>query len=166
MTDAEAQLLQNLFSAAWSLPTQVAAGALQVIGYFVWSRTYHRRVDPALRDWAGRCLGAPVVWVRRHTHEYDTPFELAFLGMNRYARWTWGIQNPARRTFLRDATAYALGVLCVNGIAGTWPVAALLYLALSVHALSYVVFFPACVLNIALYSVFFSGLHEVDGMRS
>lgn len=162
MTDAECALMNGLVTAGWPLAWQIAFGVALLAGYFAWSRIYFRAVDPGLRAWLGRRLGARVVWVQRHGAEYPTPFELT---RAQYRRWSWGIEPEAQRTFGRDGAAAVLCILCVNVLGGLWIPAAFLFVFLGLKAISYVVFLPACVGVIGIYSAFWSGKHEVDGMR-
>jgi VIT1/CCC1 family predicted Fe2+/Mn2+ transporter len=164
MTDLEREFLQNLITAAWPLPMQMAFGAGLVAVYWAWSRFYYAVIDPALRNVVGGVLGAKVVWVPRHSAEYETPLELGF-PRNRYHRWTWGIAVPARRTVRNDLAASLLSLLFVTLIGGLWPIAVFLFVFLQLKALSYVVFLPVCLAVIAIYSLFWAGRHEVAGMR-
>ena len=164
MTDLERELLHNLVTAAWPLPVQIAFGAGLLAVYWAWSRFYYAVIDPALRNVVSGVLGARVVWVARHSAEYETPLELGF-AHNRYHRWTWGIQGEDRRTAGRDAAALLLSFLFVTLLGGLWPIAVFLFVFLQLKALSYVVFLPVCVAVIVIYSLFWAGRHEVAGMR-
>lgn len=164
MTDLEREFFARLITAAWPLPMQIAFGVAMIAGYWIWSRLYYTAIDTALRRVAGGVLGARVVWVLRHSAEYQTPFELG-LNHNRYFRWTWGIAQPERRTLGRDAAAWLLSFLIVTLLGGLWPVAVFLVVFLVWKALSYVVFLPVCLAVIAIYSLFWAGRHQVAGMR-
>jgi hypothetical protein len=164
MTELEREFLHNLITAAWPLEMQIAFGVGLVAIYWAWSRFYYAVLDPALRNVLSGMLGARVVWVARHSAEYQSPLELG-LPHNRYHRWTWGIQAEAKRTAGRDLAALLLSFLFVTLLGGLWPVAAFLFVFLQLKALSYVVFLPVCVAVIALYSIFWAGRHEVAGMR-
>ena len=153
----------RLTEAGLPLAAQVALGVGLVAGYWVWSRAYYRLLDPALRGAVGRMLGVPIAWVLRHDASYETPFEMV---RTPYRRWTWGIPDVTRRTFLRDGAVAFLSLLLVNVLAGVWPAALFLYLFLGPQLLSYVVFLPACLAVIGIYSTFWSGRYEVPGMRS
>jgi VIT1/CCC1 family predicted Fe2+/Mn2+ transporter len=164
MTDLEREFLRDLITAAWPLPVQIGFGAGLLIVYWAWSRLYYAAVDPALRRWLGGALGARVVWVARHGREYDSPLELE-PRRYRFHNWTWGIADEANRTVRRDAAALLLSILVVTVIGGMWPVAVFLFVFLQLQALSYVVFLPVCLAVIAIYSIFWSGRHQVAGMR-
>jgi hypothetical protein len=162
MTDAEQELVRSLTRGAWPLGWQAVLAVVAVAGYWLWSRAYYRVVDPGMRRRVGRALGAAVVWVPRHTAEYQTPIESGF---TRGRRWTWGIAAERERTATRDAAALALCVLVVNLAAGLWPVAVTLYLTLWRYPLSALLLIPVLTAVIAIYSVFWTGRYEVRGMR-
>ncbi|HEX6289554.1 MAG TPA: hypothetical protein VFZ66_10205 [Herpetosiphonaceae bacterium] len=162
MTDAERQFFEQLITAAWPLSWQAAFAIAAVVGYFAWSRLYFRVVDPIVRARVGSALGTRILWVPRHSASYQTAFESGF---DRYHYWSWGIEAESERTFLRDGAVALLSFLCVNILAGCWPVAVFLLVALGLEALSYVVFVPACLAILAIYAIFWSGRYEVTGMR-
>ncbi len=162
MTDLERRFLDQLTTAAWPLWFQVAFALVLVAGYLIWSRLYYHVVDQILRIRIGGSLGVDIIWVRRHSRSYPTPFES---GWARYQQWSWGIAAEHERTFLRDDLVAALSLLVVNVLAGLWPIAIFLFVFLGLKALSYVVFLPLCVAMLAIYAVFWSGKYEVAGMR-
>ena len=161
MTDPEAALLAALTTAAWPLGTQVMFAAGFLLAYWWWSRYGFAGVDRAARAWLGRRLGVTVVWVPRNTVEYQTPFHYR----GRYRRWSWGIAAEGDRTFVADGVVATASLLIVNAVAGALPIGPLLYVSLWLRALSYVVFLPACVVAIAIYSVYWSGHYHVAWME-
>ena len=162
MTDLERELLVRLISAAWPFHVQVVFALATVIGYFLWSRLYFRAVDPLVRARVGHALGVHVIWVLRHSADYQTAFES---GLERYYQWSWGIEAEHQRTFLRDGAVAILGFLIVSVLAGLTPIAVFLVATLGFNALSGVLFIPACVATLAIYAIFWSGRYEVSGMR-
>ena len=160
MTDAEATFVTALTDAAWPLPRQVLFAVLFLIGYWMWSRHGYPGADRAVRRSLGRRLGVRVIWVPRSRAEYPTPFQ--YIG--RYRRWSWGIADERDRTFLADGVVGTASVLVVNVLAGCLPVAVFLYIAIWLRALSYLVFMPACLGAIAIYSIYWSGRYEVAWM--
>lgn len=161
VTDLETTFLAALTTAAWPLGTQVMFTAAFLLAYWLWSRYPFAGVDRAARLWLGRRLGVSVVWVPRNTVEYQTPFHYR----GRYRRWSWGIAAEGDRTFVADGVVATASLLIVNVVAGALPVGLLLYIALWLRALSYVVFLPACVAAVAIYSVYWSGHYHVAWMR-
>jgi hypothetical protein len=159
VTDAERELLDRLIAAAWPLPWQAALGCALAAGYLAWSRLYYAALDPRLRRAVGGAVGARVVWVRRHSADYPTPFELG--GVRRPPRWSWGIAAEGERSWGRDAAVSLLCVLLVNVAAGLWPAALVLYAFAGARVLSYAVFLPTCLAAIAIYSVFWTGRYAV-----
>jgi hypothetical protein len=162
MTDLERQLMEQLISAAWPLPWQITFALTMLIGYFLWSRWYFRVGDGLVRRQLSQVIGTPIQWVLRHSASYPTAFESGFA---RYQRWSWGIAQERDRTWLRDGTVALLSILVVNVLAGLWPMALFLGVALGLNALSYLIFVPACVIMLAIYAIFWSGQYEVTGMR-
>ncbi|PLS82906.1 MAG: hypothetical protein CYG59_02690 [Chloroflexi bacterium] len=162
MTDLERSLVESLITAASPLYWQLIFAVALVVGYFFWSRLYFQVLDPAVRDRIGAALGLKLIWVLRHSASYQTAFEW---GSVRYHRWSWGIALEHQRTFLRDGLVVVLSLVCVNIIAGLWPLAVFLVVALELKALAYVTFFPTCCAMLALYAIFWSGRYEVAGMR-
>jgi hypothetical protein len=162
MTDAEQELVRSLTRGAWPLGWQAVLAVVAVAGYWLWSRAYYRVVDPGMRRRVGRALGAAVVWVPRHTAEYQTPIESGF---TRGRRWTWGIAAERERT----ATARRRRARALRPrrhlAAGLWPVAVTLYLTLWRYPLSALLLIPVLTAVIAIYSVFWTGRYEVRGMR-
>lgn len=160
MTEAEHQLLQRLVGAAWPLPVQIAFAAAFIVGCAVWPLVYYRALDPTLRALLGRKIGAHVVWVRRHSAEYVTPFESGFA---RYARWSWGIADPAQRTWHADGITLVASLVVVNILAGMLPFYLLLGVFLGLHGLSYVTFMPCVLAAMLLYSWRWDGRRQVTG---
>ncbi len=163
MTEHERLLLQKLVAASCPLPFQLLGGLAFVTLYWSWSQTFYRAVDPRLREWIGRRVGARVVWVLRRSKYYRTLFD--FNGYPRYAYWSWGIAAEADRTFFRDALVAISSLVLVNGAAAIWPIALLLLAGLWLRALSYVVFVPCLLAGMAIYSIFWDGRREVAGME-
>ncbi|HEX8394577.1 MAG TPA: hypothetical protein VF665_19680 [Longimicrobium sp.] len=161
MTDAERELLRNLTAGALPLWLQIAAGAGLVVLFRLWPRLYYGVLDSPLRTAVGRMIGADVVWVPRNSAAYPTPAQWE----PEWTLWTWGIADPAARTFARDVAAWLLSILLVNGVAGLWPGAVLYALFVPLRALSYVVFFPACIAFLFFYAAFWSGRREIAGMH-
>lgn len=154
MTDAEGALLASLTAAALPMAAQIAVATVYLLLYLYWSRTAFRHVDAKARAWLGDRFDVEVVWVRRHTAEYATPFEFRTF---RYAVWMWGIADERRRTFTLDAVIYVADLLLVRIAAGAVPVLVLLFLAVTLRALSYVVLLPTLALAIGLYGVYWTG---------
>ncbi len=161
MTDAEQELLRNLIAAALPLPLQIAAGAGLIVLFFLWPRFYYGVLDSPLRTVVGRMIGADVVWVPRNSAAYPTPAQWGYA----WRRWTWGIADPASRPRVSDVAAWVLSILIVNVMAGIWTGAVLYALFVPLRAISYVVFFPACIAFLFFYGVFWSGRREIAGMR-
>lgn len=157
MTDAERALIANLTAARLPLAAQIVLGAVAVLGYWYWSRTASARVDAAARTWLGARIGATVIWVRRNTADYPTPFQFR---AGRYARWTWGIADEPRRTFGNDAIVSLADLIVVRIAAGAAPVAVLLYLTIAARLVSYVVFLPVSVIAIGIYAMFWTGRYR------
>jgi hypothetical protein len=162
MTDLERELFMRLITAAWPFSWQVVFALATVIGYFIWSRLYFRVVDPIIRARVGHALGVQIIWVLRHSADYQTAFESGF---ERYYHWSWGIQAEQQRTLLRDGAVAMLGFLIVSILAGLSPVAVFLFATLGFKVLSAVLFIPACVATLAIYGIFWCGRYEVTGMR-
>lgn len=162
MTDLERSFVESLITAAWPLHWQIIFAVGLVSGYFFWSRLYFQVLDPIVRARVGAVLGLRLIWVLRHTASYQTAFEW---GPVRYHRWSWGIALEQQRTFLRDGLVVLLSLVCVNIIAGLWPLAVFLAVALTLKALAYISFFPTCCAMLAIYAIFWSGRYEVAGMR-
>jgi cytochrome c oxidase subunit IV len=162
MIDLERQLIEQLITAAWPFSWQVAFALAATIGYFIWSRLYFRVIDPLLRARLGQTLGCTIIWVLRHSANYQTAFESGFA---RYTRWSWGIAMEHQRSFLRDGAVVLLCFLCVNILSGLWPVAVFMLVALGLRALSYIIFLPSCLVMVTIYAIFWSGRYEVSGME-
>jgi VIT1/CCC1 family predicted Fe2+/Mn2+ transporter len=164
MTELEHEFLLGLITAAWPLSAQIAFGVALVAGYWAWSRLYYAAIDPALRRLVGRTLGARVVWVRRGSAAYPSLYEFG-QGRSVIRRWMWGIEPASERTLRNDAATGTLSFFIVTIIGGLWPIALFFFVFLYLKALSYVVFLPVCLAVLAIYSRFWDGRHEVQGMR-
>ncbi len=161
MTELEAELLARLVGARFPLGVQAAIGLALVGGYYAWSRLWFATLDVYARRVAGGLVRAHVVWVERHTADYETPFESGFPS---YLRWTWGIEAPQHRTLARDAAVATMHFVVVALLAALW-IPALVLGALVWDALSYVVFLPVCLAVLFLHGAFWAGRDRVAGMR-
>ena len=159
MTEAERALIGNLTTAALPLAAQLIVALIYVASYWYWSRRWFARVDTAARAWLGRRLSLDVVWVRRHTAEYATPFEFR---TGHYRVWTWGVADARDRTFTHDAIVSLADLLIVRVGAGALPVVALL-LMVTAGVLSYIVLLPAIAASIAVYGVYWTGRYTPHG---
>ena len=147
-----------------ALAGQVALALGWVLGYVLWSRWYFRRLDPRLRSSLQGWAGGRVVWTYRRggASGGSLSFRLPV------STWSWGIDDADRSTLrgtVRDGAVYALYVVTVPVLAGLWPVAVLVVIALVAHLLHPLVAYPLFFVVIPVYARYWSGRYEVPGMR-